>query len=379
MKTQIPFCRADIDRSEIEAVEEVLHSGWLTTGKKCRQFEEEIKNYLGCNYAIPVNSCTAALHLSLLTAGIGPGDEVITTPNTFVATVNTILHVGAHPILVDIDYDTGNISPTCIQKKITKKTKAIVPVHYSGLACEMEPINQLAKVHDIKVIEDSAHALGTKIGNQMVGHNSEFACFSFYPTKTITTIEGGLVATNNEEFANTIKLLSLHGLSKNAWSRYNEIGNWRYDVTAPGFKYNMTDVQAAVGLCQLKKVDSFIQKRRALAEVYRKNLCNLKTIDLMKDDKGHSYHLFVIRLNECSKINRDQLIFELGKLNIGTSVNFVPVYHFTYFKEHFKWSPAEFSNCERHFSGLLSLPLYPSLTIDQVNEVCHALIELVGQ
>lgn len=373
----IPFCRAQIDESEISAVVEVLKSGWITTGKITQEFEAFAKTYLGVEHAIAVSSCTAALHLSLLALDIGPGDEVITTPLTFAATVNTIIHVGATPILADICMDSGNILIEEIEKKITSRTKAIIPVHYAGLPCDLNKLETLAKKHGVKIIEDAAHAIGSSYRGRKIGSSGNLVCFSFYPTKTMTSIEGGLIACSDSKVAEKIRNMSLHGLTKNAWSRYTQIGNWKYDVIFPGFKYNMSDVQAAVGLAQFKKLDSFIQKRRLLVAEYRNQFKDNSKIEMQSDDLGHSYHLFIIRLASTSKLKRDELIAELTKKNIGTAVNFIPIPMHTYYKKTFGFDIKDYPNCDKFYEGVVSLPLFPELTIEQVRHVSRIINELV--
>lgn len=373
----IPFCRASIDDNEIQSVIEVLKSGWITTGKKTVEFEKMSAEYIKCDHAIALSSCTAALHLALLALDVGPGDEVITTPLTFASTVNTIIHTGATPIFADIDIKTGNIAPEEIEKKITSKTKVLLPVHYAGLPCPMDKIIALAKKYNLRVIEDSAHAIGSTYNGEKIGSKSDISCFSFYPTKTMTTIEGGLLTCNDPKIAEKVRNMSLHGLSKNAWSRYTQVGNWRYDVIFPGYKYNMSDVQSAIGVEQLKKLDYFIKRRRELASLYIKEFQNLSCLSFQPYSEDNSYHLFVIVLNQKSKIARDELIIELSKRNIGTAVNFIPIPMHSYYRENLGLNIKDFPNCEQFYNGAISLPLFPELTNEQALYVANTVKGLI--
>ena len=261
-----------IEENEINEVIQTMRSGWLGTGPKTAQFEQMIKDYVGSKYAMAVNSCTAGLHLSLISAGIKPGDEVITTPMTFAATANVICHVGAKPVFADVDRATMNIDPKEIEKKITDKTKAILPVHLAGRACDMDAIIALAQKYNLKLINDAAHSLETEYHGQKIGRFGDLTSFSFYVTKNITTVEGGMIVTDNEEFAEKIKVYALHGMSKDAWKRFSDEGYKHYQVIFPGFKYNMTDIEATIGLEQLKRIDKFVKKRKQLASLYKKYL-----------------------------------------------------------------------------------------------------------
>lgn len=372
----IPFHRPTIEKDEIDEVIQTLHSGWLTTGPRTAAFEEEFRVYVGAPHAQAVNSCTAGLHLSLVALGIGPGMEVITTPLTFCATVNVILHAGATPVLADVGPD-GNIDPESVASKITRKTRAIVPVHLAGLPCQMDPIWALAREHGLNVIEDAAHAAGARYLGQPVGSGnySDAAVFSFYATKNMTTGEGGMIATGNEALAEKVKILCLHGISKNAWDRYTDRGHWFYDVLFPGFKYNLTDLQSAIGLHQLRKLDRFIETRTRYAGLYNHLLGGVEEVELPPDrpDSRHAWHLYMLRLKlEELQITRDEFITELRERGIGSSVHFIPIPLHRFF--------APFANrpenrCPRAlalYPRLVSLPLYPAMSEAEIEFVAES-------
>ncbi len=379
----LPFALPLIESEEIDEVVDTLKSGWITTGPKTQKFEEMMKDYIGCKHAIAVNSCTAALHLSLLGWEIGPGDEVITTPLTFAATINTILHVGATPILADIDFKTGNIDPVQLEKKITKKTKAIVPVHYAGLACDLKALRKIADQHKLIMIEDSAHAIGTITGGEQVGKTSEAACFSFYPIKNMTTGEGGLVATNNDEVASRIRAWALHGMSKDAWARYTSKGRWYYEIVYPGFKYNMTDIQAALGIVQLRKLEKFIEVRNKYADIYRARLGSHPDLIMPAPaaegtGERHTHHLFVLRLKETAKVKRDDFIDQLKDEGIGATVNYIPIPMHPYYRDTLGWKIEEFPNTKKFFEGCLSIPLYPKMQESDVHRVADTILKILS-
>lgn len=324
----LPF-KPKIGKEEIAEVVDTLKSGWLTTGPKTKKFEEELKKYIGCKNIIALSSCTAALHLALATLGIKEGDEVITTPFTFVSTVNVILHQGAKPVFVDIGREDYCIDADKIEKAITKKTKAIMPVHYAGRPCQMDKISKIAKKHKLAVIEDAAHAIGSEYKNRKIGTMSDFTAFSFYAAKNLATAEGGALCVKNDKLAKIARILSLHGMSKDAWKRYSSDGSWYYEVVFPGYKYNMTDIQASLGLHQLKKLDGFISKKEKIAKLYEEAFKNMPQIVLPKPELSikHSWYLYPILINDkFLKINRNKFIEALKAENIGTSVHFIPVH-----------------------------------------------------
>jgi len=371
----IPFALPFLEQEEIDEVVETLKSGWITTGKKCNQFEGLLADYIGCKEVVAVSSCTAALHLSLLGLGVGPGDEVITSAMTFAATVNTIIHVGATPIIVDIDASTGNIDLDQVEAKLTKRTKAIVPVHFAGLPCDIGRLTEISSKYGVKIIEDSAHAIGSEFGGKKIGHDSLASCYSFYPIKTMTTIEGGAVATNSSEFAKNIRCYALHGMSKDAWNRYETKAPWHYDIVVPGYKYNMTDVQASIGLHQVKKLDRFIEIRSRYAAMYRELLSDLDGITFPVESEGskHSYHLFVIHLEREDRISRDEFIEKLAELGVGTSVNFIPIPSHSYYSSELGLSIEDYPNSQKFFQGAVSIPLYPKMSENEVVRVAESI------
>lgn len=365
----LPYNLPLIDESEINEVVDTLKSGWITTGPKTKRFEEEFKGYIGAKHAIAVNSCTAGLHLSLIASDIGPGDEVITTPLTFCATVNVIEHCGATPVLVDIDEKTFNIDVTKIEEKITPKTKAIMPVHFAGQSCEMDEIKKIAKKYNLLVIEDAAHSVGTEYKGQKIGKDSYSACYSFYATKNLATAEGGMIVTNNDNLAEKLRILSLHGISKDAWKRYTSEGNWYYEVIYPGFKYNMTDIQAALGIHQLKKLDNFNNVRAQYAKIYNESFSDISGIILPQEYiQGMVWHLYCLRLQD---FPRDKFIEKMKEYNIGTSVHFIPIHNHPYYKNKYNFQQNDFPVVNKIFNEIVSLPLYPKMTKEDVNYVVN--------
>ena len=368
-------------KEEINEVINTLKSGWISTGPKTHRFEEALEKYIGCDYLIPLNSCTAGLHLSLLAAGVGKGDEVITTPFTFAATANVIIHVGAKPVFVDIQKDTYNIDPDLIEKAITKKTKAIIPVHYGGHPCDMDEISKIAKKYNLAVIEDAAHAIGAKYKGKNIGTISDYTAFSFYATKNITTGEGGAVSLKNKSAEEKIRIMSLHGMNRDAWKRYGKGGYWYYEVKYPGFKYNMTDIQASIGLHQLKKLENFIKKREKIARFYDKSFKEISaiTVPTKRNYVRHARHLYSILLNlNKLKINRSQFFDALDAENIGASVHFIPVHLHPYYKETFGFKRGDFPNAEYVYDKIISLPMNPTLTIKEAKQVVDAVKKIVN-
>lgn len=369
-----------IEEEEYEQVREALASNWLSRGPKTQQFEKEFAEFVGARYAIGLNSCTAGLHLALVASGIGPGDEVITSPFTFAASVNTIIHAGATPVLADIDPRTYNINPALIEAKITSRTKAIVPVHYGGQACEMAAILEIARKYGLVVIEDAAHAVYTKYRERMVGSIGDMTVFSFYATKNLCTGEGGMITTDNQELADKLRIYSLHGMSRNAWNRYTSAGSWFYEIEFPGFKYNMTDIQAGLGLAQLHKLERMQQIREQYARQYQESFAALPEIipPYADPENRHAWHLYVIRIREeLLMIDRAQFIEELKLENIGTSVHFIPIYRHPYYREHYHFPESDFPVTEQVYRGLISLPLYPKMTPQDVADVIAAVRRIV--
>ncbi len=379
-KSFLPYGLPLIEDEEFDQMREVLTSNWLSRGPKTQQFEKEFAEFVGAKFAIGLNSCTAGLHLALVALGIGPGDEVITTPYTFAATVNTILHAGATPVLVDVDPLTYNIDPDRIEARITPRTKAIVPVHYAGQACEMGRIEALARRHGLFVIEDAAHAVYTKYRERMIGSISDATVFSFYATKNLCTGEGGMITTDNPELADKLRIYSLHGMSRNAWNRYTAAGSWFYEIEFPGFKYNMTDLQAGLGLAQLHKLERMQRIRTEYAERYQEAFSGYPELIVPYEDKRnrHAWHLYVIRIREeLLTIDRAQFIEALKEENIGSSVHFIPVHLHPYYREHFNYRPGDFPVAEAIYQGLISLPLYPKMSPEDVGDVITAVTGIV--
>ena len=384
-ETFIPFHRPSIGEEEINEVTDTLRSGWLTTGPRTARFEREFGAQIGAPCAVAVNSATAALHLALAGLEIGPGDEVITTPMTFCATVQAILHTGATPVLADIRPD-GNIDPEEIAKRITPRTRAVIPVHLAGLPCEMSAIWALARERKINVIEDAAHAVGASYENQPIGGasaaaGSDAVAFSFYATKNLTTGEGGMLTTHQPALADSARRLSLHGTSHHAWDRYTERGDWYYEVLAHGFKYNLSDIQSAIGIHQLRKLEQFIERRTLFAAIYNRAFADREELELPPDRPGsrHAWHLYVLRLHLPQlKIGRDEFIRELRKRSIGTSVHFIPIPLHPYFAK----LPLARHACPRAlhlYQRIISLPLYPAMTEEQVHYVAQSVREILEQ
>ena len=377
----LPFCQADIREEEISEVVDTIRSGWLTTGPKTRLFEERFRDYVGSEHAIAVSSCTAGLHLMLMAAGIGEGDEVITTPLTFCATVNMIIQQHAKPVLADICLDDYNIDPAQVEAKITPRTKAITAVHYAGQPCRMDELADIARRHKLLLFEDAAHASGTAYKGKMVGSIGDATAFSFYVIKNMTTGEGGMVTTNNQELGDKIRLLRMHGMSNDAWKRYDAKGSWYYEIQACGMNYKMTDVQASLGLHQLARLDGFIERRAQIVADYTRRLGHLPELVLPKarpEDMRHAWHLFPIWLQDGGlTIGRDGMIEELKARGIGTSVHFIPIHYHPYYQQTLGWKQGDFPNTDRLFAGLLSLPLFPRMTDADTARVSDAVEEII--
>ena len=375
----LQFAPPLIGEEEIAEVVDTLRSDWITTGPKVARFEAEFAAALSAPAALALNSCTAGLHTALVVGGIGPGDEVITTPLTFAATVNVIEHVGARPVLVDVERDTLTIDPARIAAAITSHTRAIIPVHYAGHPADMDPIHDLARAHRLLVLEDAAHALPAVYRGRTIGSGPNPVAFSFYATKNLTTAEGGML-TADAGFLARARVLSLHGLSRDAATRYQAGGHWAYEVLAPGFKYNMTDIQGALGLWQLRKLERFQQRRREVVAAYNAAFANEEALEppVERPWVEHAWHLYVLRLRTAAlRIGRDRFIEELTERNIGTSVHFIPIHLHPYYRARYGYRAESFPVAFDGFQRMLSLPLNPRLSDRDVADVIEAVLDVV--
>ncbi len=378
--TFLSFSPPDITEEEIAAVADTLRSGWITTGPKTKQFEREFAAYLGAESALAINSCTGALHIALVTLGIGPGDEVITSPMTFCSTVHVIEHVGARSVLVDVEPDTLNLNPALVAEAITPHTRAIIPVHFAGHPVDMAPLVELATAHDLSIVEDAAHALPAAYNGQMIGTIGDLTAFSFYATKNLTTGEGGML-TGSPGLIERARVLSLHGMSHDAWKRYGVGGSWYYDVVAEGFKYNMTDIQAALGLVQLRRLEHMQARRQEVVARYDEAFAGVGELQIpaRRPNVEHAWHLYVLRLNlERLTIDRAQFIEELAARNIGASVHFIPVHLHPYYRDKYGWGPEDFPVAYGEYQRTLSLPLCSRLSNDDVDDVIAAVADIVS-
>jgi dTDP-4-amino-4,6-dideoxygalactose transaminase len=377
----LPFSPPLVGEEEIREVIDTLRSPWITTGPKTRRFEEEFSAFVqaAAGGALALNSCTAAMHVALACLEIEPGDEVITTPMTFTATANVIEHVGARPVLVDVEPDTLNIDPQKVAAAITPRTRALLPVHYSGHPAERDVLEAIARTHNLALIEDAAHALPASFRGKPIGSGPNPVAFSFYATKNLTTAEGGML-TASPEFLEKARILALHGMSRDAWKRYDQGGSWRYEVIAPGFKYNLTDVASAIGLWQLRKQERFHRRRVEIVEAYTLAFGAEEALEppVRRPYVEHAWHLYVLRLRpDVLRIGRDQFIDELTKRNIGTSVHYIPIHLHPFYRKKYGYVPADFPVAVSNFERLLSLPLHPGLTDQDVADVIEAVLDVV--
>lgn len=375
----LPFSPPLIGPEEIEEVVDTLRSNWLSSGPKTRRFAVEFARHVGAPDALPLNSCTAGLHTALAVLGVGAGDEVITTPLTFAASVNVIEHVGARPVLVDVEPDTLNIDPERVAGAITPRTRAIIAVHYAGHPAELDRLRELARLHGVALVEDAAHAFPARYKGVAIGGGDNPTAFSFYATKNLTTGEGGML-TGGAEFIERARIVSLHGMSRDGWRRYEKGGSWRYDVLLPGFKYNMSDIQAALGLCQLRKIERFQQRRREIVRAYLDAFGELDALELPAERREveHAWHLFVVRLRpEALQITRDEFIDQLTARNIGSSVHFIPIHVHPYYRDKYEYAPDAFPIAYHAFRRMVSLPLNPRMTDQDVTDVIETVRDLV--
>mgnify|MGYP000412780544 CR=1 FL=1 len=375
-KITVPFFRPSIGEDEIEEVVATLRSGWLTTGDRARRFEDSFRDYLGGGVeAIAVNSATAGMHLALEALGIGPGDEVVVPDLTFTSTAEVVRYLGAEVKLVDVDPDTLCIDPGLFEAAIGSKTRAVMPVHYGGLSCDLDAIAQIAAANGIEIVEDAAHALPTRWNGGLVGtHGTAATVYSFYANKTITTGEGGMLVTPRPEIAERARIMRLHGIDRDAFDRYRTPGaGWRYDIVAPGFKYNMSDLAAAVGLRQLDKADRFRDQREAVAERYFDAFSDLPVrLPARGEQGGHSWHLYPLRLDPDAPVDRDAFIARLADLGIGCSVHYAPLHRMTYWKDRYDLNPDDFPVSEDAYRSLVTIPLFPAMTDAEIDTVISA-------
>lgn len=378
-ETPLPFARPLIEEDDIAEVVDTLRSGWITTGPRVKEFERRFAERIGTKHAIALNSATAALHLAMDAVGLRPGDEVIVPTNTFTASAEVVRYFDAKPVLVDIEPDTLCIDPSKIEAAVTPRTRAIMPVHLGGHPADMDPVMEIARRHDLVVVEDAAHTLPSRYKDREIGTIGDMAAFSFYATKTITTGEGGMLVTDNDTFADRARMMSLHGLSHDAWKRYTAAGSWRYDVVAPGFKYNMTDIAAALGLTQLAKAERMWRRRAGIAGRYSAafGADPALQVPVTRPEAVHSWHLYILRLHlQELSISRDAFIEELDARGIKTSVHFIPLHTFTYYRETYGYRAQDFPVASREFERVISLPIYPAMSDEDVKDVIAAVLDV---
>ncbi|MDG6244982.1 MAG: UDP-4-amino-4,6-dideoxy-N-acetyl-beta-L-altrosamine transaminase [Methanolobus sp.] len=371
----IPYGHQSIDESDIEAVIDVLRSDWLTTGPKVKQFEDSLCEYVGCDYATVVNSGTSALDIAVASLNLPNGSEVITTPFTFVATSNSLIYNNLKPVFADIKKDTRNIDPDDIRSKITSYTKAISYVDYAGQPCEIEEIKEIAEEFDMYLIEDASHALGASYHEKKIGNFADLTVFSFHPVKPITTGEGGAVVTNNAELAERVRLLHNHGIDKSATDRYGPDAGWAYDMKVLGRNYRMTDLQAALGISQLKKLDNFIERRNEIADLYNEFLgdCEFVETPITKENVVHGWHIYTVLLDE--SINRNEFFKYMRKNEVGVNVHYIPSYHFSYYRNNFNFNERDYPETEDVFNRIVTLPIHPEMKREDVEFVINTLKE----
>jgi perosamine synthetase len=380
MRSQfLPFAIPETGDDEVEAVSEVIRSGWLTTGARVREFESAFAQRVGAKHAIAVNSCTAAMHLALDALDIKPGDRVLTTPYTFAATAEVIRYMGAHPLFVDVLPDTLNLDPERVATAIRReKVAAIIPVHIAGEPCDLAALRTAAG--QLPIVEDAAHALPTRFEDRMIGSQSQFTCFSFYATKTLSTGEGGMITTDDDAAATRCRIMSLHGISRDAWKRYTAEGSWAYEIVAPGYKYNLTDIAAALGLVQLAKLDAMWQRRVEIAHRYDAAFANVPELQIPTRDprNQHAWHLYMLRVDKARlRGGRDAFVEELRRRQIGVSVHFIPLHLHPYYRDTYGYQPSDFPIATREYEREISLPIYSRMSDADVSDVIEAVLETV--
>ena len=388
---QIPFHRPSIGPAEEREVLDSLRSGWITTGPKAKRFEKEFAAYVGARHALAVAHCTGALHLALFALGVGPGDEVITTPFTFTATAEVIGYLGARPLFVDIEPGTFNLDPACVETALEngqhRRVRAILPVHFAGYACDMDRLLAIARSHNLRIVEDAAHAAGSARhlegrGMTRVGTIGDLSCFSFYATKNITSAEGGMVTTEDDALAERIAIASLHGMDRDAWKRYDRSGSWFYEIHDTGFKYNLSDVHAAIGLVQLGRADEFMRRRTAIARAYSQALREDSALQVPHEEPGieHAWHLYVLRVHpEQLRIGRAQFVEFLRERGIGTSVHCIPLHTMHFYQERYGYRTGDFPVAEDVYSRCLSLPIYPAMSDEDVAYVIENVLAVARE
>ncbi|QNI30782.1 DegT/DnrJ/EryC1/StrS family aminotransferase [Alloacidobacterium dinghuense] len=376
----IPFHSADVGEQEAQAAADVVRSGWLTMGAKTIEFEQKFASYVGAKHAVGVNSCTAGLHLALDAIGLREGDEVLVPTTTFTASAEVVVYFKAKPVLVDIDPETLCIDPIDAERRITSKTRAIIPVHFSGQPCDMDAIRDLATRYNLRVIEDAAHSLPASYRGVPVGAISELTAFSFYATKTLTTGEGGMVTTDNEDLANRMRIMRLHGIGRDAWKRYSAEGSWYYEVLDSGFKYNLTDIQSAIGLVQLDKCDEMRIARERIARLYSKEFATEPSLQVptVRSECDSSWHLYVLRLNlEQLSITRSEMIEKLRGRGIGCSVHFIPLHMHPFYKQTYGYSADNFPVATQEYARYFSLPIFPTMSSTQIDYVIENVVDIL--
>jgi dTDP-4-amino-4,6-dideoxygalactose transaminase len=374
----LPFFRAAVDETDVAAVAETLRSGWLTSGPKAVELEKQLGAYLGTSNTIAVSSCSEAMFLCMKALGIGPGDEVVTSPITFASTVHAILHNGGTPVLADIEPSTFGVDPDAVRRAISPRTKAIMPVHFGGQACRIEAIVAIADQAGLPVVEDAAHSFGARVNGRQLGRFGRATTFSFYATKNLTSAEGGAITTEDDALAQRLRLLGYHGMSRDSWSRYTDKGSWYYEVQIPGYKCNLSDLHAALGLTQLAKIDVLLARRRAVADGLARALAGCAAVELPREHPGnwHTWHLYVIRLRlEALRIGRDEFIKALRAENVGTSVHFIPIYRHPFFQPYLKGGQT-FPASDDYYARCISLPIFPDMTDDDVRDVAEAVARI---
>jgi perosamine synthetase len=376
----IPFHSADVGEEEAQAAAEVIRFGWLTMGPKTIEFEKQFASYVGAKHAVGVSSCTAALHLALDAIGMKQGDEVLVPTTTFTSTAEVVCYFKARPVLVDVDAKTLCMDPVDAERRITEKTRAVIPVHYAGQPCDMDAIQAMAKRHGLRVIEDAAHALPASYHGVRVGGISEVTAFSFYATKTLTTGEGGMVTTDSDELATRMRMMRLHGIGRDAWKRYSSEGSWYYEVLDTGFKYNLTDIQSAIGIVQLGKCDQMREARAKVAHRYSETFEAEQRLEVPTILEGceTAWHLYPLRLNlETLLITRSKMIEELKRRGIGTSVHFIPLHMHPYYKNSYGYRDEDFPVASQQYQRYLSLPIFPTMTESQIDYVIDNVLESI--